>query len=71
MTMLRCLEVSKTGVMLLSDYSDDQEQEADWHAGALLLPRNGLVHFRAQQRTPQDIAAHYGVSPNSVPGGSG
>ena len=35
------VEVSETGLLLLSDYSHDQEQEADWLAGALLLPRDG------------------------------
>lgn len=56
------VEVSKTGLMLLSDYSEDQEQEADWHAAALLLPREGLMNFRMQQKAAADIAVHYGVS---------
>jgi len=56
------VEVSKTGVLLLSDYSDEQEQEADWHAGALLLPRDCLVAMRARNSTVPEIAAHYGVS---------
>jgi len=33
------VEVSKTGFMLLGDFSDEQEQEADWHGAALLVPR--------------------------------
>jgi Zn-dependent peptidase ImmA (M78 family) len=56
------VEVSKTGVLLLSDYSDEQEQEADWHAGALLLPRESLVAMRARNGTAAEIANHYGVS---------
>lgn len=48
--------------MLLSDYSEDQEEEAGWHAAALLLPRDGLVHLRAQRKSAEEIAAHYGVS---------
>ena len=56
------VEVSKTGMLLLSDYSDEQEQEADWHAGALLLPRVALVHHRSQGRTAAEIANHYGIS---------
>jgi len=56
------VEVSKLGVLLLSDYSDEQEQEADWHAAALLLPREGLVEMRARNETPAQIATHYGVS---------
>jgi Zn-dependent peptidase ImmA (M78 family) len=56
------VEVSETGLLLLSDYSDEQEQEADWLAAALLLPREGLVRFRAARLSAVDIANHYGVS---------
>jgi hypothetical protein len=56
------VQVSVTGLMLLSDYSEDQEQEADWHAAALLLPREGLMRLRAQQKSSDEIAGHYGVS---------
>jgi hypothetical protein len=56
------VEVSSTGVLLLSDYDDDQEQEADWLAAALLVPREGLVQMRARQETVSQIATHYGVS---------
>lgn len=56
------VEVSKLGVLLLSDYSDEQEQEADWHAAASLLPRDGLIEMRARNDSVAQIAAHYGVS---------
>ena len=56
------VEVSKLGVLLLSDYSDEQEQEADWLAAAFLLPREGLVEMRARNHTVTQIAAHYGIS---------
>lgn len=56
------VEVSKSGVLLLSDYSDEQEQEADWHAGALLLPRHALVHHRSNNQSTEAIADHFGVS---------
>jgi len=56
------VDVSETGVLLLSDYSDDQELEADWHAGALLVPRDGLLEMRAQGASTADIASHFGVS---------
>jgi hypothetical protein len=56
------VEVSESGLLLLSDYSDEQEQEADWLAAALLLPRDGLVQLRASQFSTADIASHYGVS---------
>ena len=57
------VEVSKsTGLLLLSDYSDDQELEADWLAAALLLPRDALAHHRARRSTISEIAELYGVS---------
>lgn len=57
------VEVSKSGLLLLSDYSEDQEQEADWYAGAMLLPRAGLMHHRIRGKNAQVIAEYYGVSP--------
>lgn len=57
------VEVSKTGMLLLSDYSDEQEQEADWYASSFLLPRDGIYALRSRGRSPAEIAAHYGVSP--------
>lgn len=56
------VEVSESGLLLLSDYSEEQEQEADWLAAALLLPRDGLVQLRAARHSAADIATHYGVS---------
>jgi Zn-dependent peptidase ImmA (M78 family) len=56
------VELSESGLLLLSDYSDEQEQEADWFGAALLLPRDGLVRLRAARKSPTEIAAHYGVS---------
>lgn len=56
------VEVSKLGLLLLSDYADEQEQEADWHAAALLLPRDGLLQMRARQHSAEQIADYYGVS---------
>jgi Zn-dependent peptidase ImmA (M78 family) len=56
------VEVSETGLLLLSDYSDEQEQEADWLAASLLLPRDALVQLRSAGRSAADIASCYGVS---------
>lgn len=56
------VQVSSTGMLLLSDYSAEQEDEADWLAAAMLLPRNSLVIHRARGRSSADIAAHFGVS---------
>jgi hypothetical protein len=56
------VEVSETGLLLLSDYSDEQEQEADWLAAAMLLPRDGLIRFRSRGTDIAQIAGCYGVS---------
>jgi Zn-dependent peptidase ImmA (M78 family) len=48
--------------MLLSDYSDEQEQEADWYAGSFLLPRDGIFRLRSRGKTAAEIAIQFGVS---------
>ena len=52
------VEVSETGLLLLSDFSDEQEQEADGFAGALMLPREGLVRLRSDRKSTPEIAIH-------------
>jgi Zn-dependent peptidase ImmA (M78 family) len=39
-----------------------QEQQADWLAGSLLLPRPALVHIKKSFADLQDAANHFGVS---------
>jgi hypothetical protein len=56
------VEVSESGLMLLSDYSDEQEQEADWYAGSFLLPRDGIFSLRKRGKTAEQIAVQFGVS---------
>jgi Zn-dependent peptidase ImmA (M78 family) len=56
------VDLSPTGLLLLSEYSEDDESEADWLSGALLLPRDALMHYRKKGYTNQQIAAVYGVS---------
>lgn len=56
------VQLSQTGMLLLSDYGDDQEDEADWLMGALLLPRAALLHYRHQGSDIAEIAATFGVS---------
>lgn len=54
--------LSGSGMMLLSDYPDELEQEADWLSAALLLPRDALHHFRSQGWARLAICEHFGVS---------
>jgi DNA-directed RNA polymerase specialized sigma24 family protein len=56
------VQVSPAGLVLLSDYSDEQEEEADWLGGALLLPQAALYHHRSRGQSVSDIARHFGVS---------
>ena len=54
--------VSDSGLLLLSEYDDEQEEEAAWLGGTRLLPRDALLAARGSGRTPEQIAAAYGVS---------
>jgi hypothetical protein len=50
------------GTLLISDFSRDQEDEADWLSGALLLPREALLQARSANLTNPQICERYGVS---------
>ncbi len=56
------VDVSPTGLLLLSDYSDEQEAEADWLGAALLLPRDALLAKRRSGEALSEIAEAFGVS---------
>lgn len=56
------IEISVDGLMLLSDYSAEQEDEADWLGAALLLPEAALMRFRSGGASVDQIAQDFGVS---------
>lgn len=56
------VQVSSTGMLLLSDYSAEQEDEADWLAAAILLPRDGLISARSKGLSVVEIAEAYCIS---------
>lgn len=56
------VDFSSSGMMLLSDYPVDQEDEADWLAAAILIPRDELHSLRRAGRNAEEIASHFGVS---------
>jgi Zn-dependent peptidase ImmA (M78 family) len=56
------VDISPTGLLLLSDYSDDAEAEADWLAAAMLLPRDVLIARRRSGDTIATIATVFGTS---------
>lgn len=43
-------------------WDPEQEEEANWLAGALCAPRDGLLLLLARGRTPEQMARAYGVS---------
>lgn len=56
------VDVSSAGILLVSEYSEDDEDEANWLAGALLLPRDALKRYRERGWPAAKIIAHFGVS---------
>ena len=56
------VDVSSAGILLVSEYSEDDEEEANWLSGALLLPREALKHYRGKGWQPARIKMHFGVS---------
>ncbi len=55
-------EVNMDGLLLLSNYEKVHEEEADWLAGCLLLPRDALLHIRRRGMEDAMAAEAYGVS---------
>ena len=53
---------SAGGLLLLSDYPAELEDEADWLAGCMLAPREGLLHHCGENLDPESVARHYGIS---------
>ena len=47
---------------MVSAYNKEQEDEAGWLAGCLLLPKEALLSIRRRGLNNQSAAAYYGVS---------
>jgi Zn-dependent peptidase ImmA (M78 family) len=58
----REVDVTEDGLMLLKDYDKQQEEEADWLSGCLLLPRDALLAIKRHRLDDSDAANEYGVS---------
>jgi hypothetical protein len=54
--------VLEDGSLVPGNFSQDQEDEADWLAGTLLLPRPALLSIRAQRLTDREACDRYLVS---------
>jgi IrrE N-terminal-like domain len=54
--------LSQDGSLVMRSFNQQQEEEADWLAGCLLLPRDALVHSAKLGLTIEQIATKYCVS---------
>ena len=52
------------GDFVPSTYNQEQEDEAAWLGGTLLLPRPALLWMRRQRLSDEEAATHFGVSPD-------
>jgi Zn-dependent peptidase ImmA (M78 family) len=60
------VDFTEDGLLLLSDYAKEFEDEADWLSGALLLPRDALILHKKNAKSANQIAEMYGVSVDLV-----
>jgi Zn-dependent peptidase ImmA (M78 family) len=56
------IDITEDGALILNTYERQQEDEANWLAGSLLLPRDALLWIRRQRWDDETAARHYGVS---------
>ena len=56
------IDISTDGYLLLSSFEREQEDEANWLAGALLVPRYGLVMAYARRKDATLLARQFQVS---------
>ena len=54
--------VSLEGFLFRSKFDEEQEKEADWLSGCLLLPREGLFRVYCSSPRPEVLATHFRVS---------
>ena len=59
-------KMSLEGFLFRNGFEEEQEDEANWLAGCLLLPREGLLRAYWRQRSPAVLAQHFGVSQKLV-----
>lgn len=54
--------MSPDGNLVMRSYNQKQEEEANWLAWALLLPREALLSLKRRRATIADIAQSFGVT---------
>ena len=60
------IDVSPNGYLLLNSYEGEQETEANWLAGSLLVPRQGLMSAYRSSQDSQVLANRFGVSKDLI-----
>ncbi len=60
------IDLSREGHLLLSSFEKEQEDEADWLSGTLLVPRTGLLMAYQSAQDPRVLANRFGVSENML-----
>lgn len=55
--------VTPDGLMMMSEYNVSHEDEANWLAGTILLPRDAILDIVRRGVPDRDAAAFFGVSP--------
>ena len=60
------VDVSEDGLLLLSTFDRNQEEEAKWLCGSLLLPRPALLLIRRMSWDWKVAAKKYGTSEQMV-----
>ncbi len=56
------IDVTEDGLLMLNTFNKQQEEEAAWFSGCLLLPREALLAICSQSMEHRTAAKTYGVS---------
>ena len=56
------VDVTPDNLLMLRNFNKEQEEEANWLAGCLLLPRPALLHIRKKGLDNVSVKKMYGVS---------
>lgn len=60
------VDITQDGLLMLNNFNRNQEDEARWLSGCLLLPREALFLIRQQRKELAHAAREYGVSVDMV-----